>query len=68
MNGDLEAAGQLLAELRAAYRTLPQDIQVHVTHFLRERLLHQQLAQQGCELASGREAVIGVFEAQLRNS
>jgi hypothetical protein len=68
MNDDLEAAGQLLAELRAAYRTLPQDIQVNVTHLLREGLLDQQLQQQACELASGTEAVTGVFKAQLRIS
>jgi hypothetical protein len=66
MNGDLEAAGKLLAELRAAYRALPQDIQVHVTHLLRERVLHQQLPQSACELTPGTEAVIGVFKAQLR--
>jgi hypothetical protein len=66
MNGYIEAAGKLLADLRAAYRTLPQDIQLHVTHLLRERLLHQRLRQQVCELARGTEAVIGVFKTQLR--
>jgi hypothetical protein len=68
MNGDIEAAGKLLAELRVAYRDLPQQLQVHVAHLMRESLLHQQLRQQACELTPGIEAVIGVFNAQLRNS
>lgn len=36
MNGDIQAAGQLLAELREAYQSLPKHIQVHITSLLRE--------------------------------
>ena len=39
MNGDIQAAGKLLAELRQAYRRLPQHIQAHVAHLLRESTL-----------------------------
>lgn len=42
MNGDIQAAGKLLAELREAYRGLPQHIQVHVAYLLRESTLQTQ--------------------------
>jgi hypothetical protein len=42
MNGDIRAAGRLLAELREAYRRLPQHIQAHVTYVLLESMLQKQ--------------------------
>jgi hypothetical protein len=36
MYGDIQAAAKLLAELREAYRRLPQHIQVHIACLLRE--------------------------------
>jgi hypothetical protein len=36
MNCDTQTAGKLLTELREAYRRLPQPIQAHVAHLLRE--------------------------------
>jgi len=50
MDGDIQTAGQLLAELREAYRGLPQDIQVHVAYLLRESTLQTQPQQQAGEL------------------
>ena len=35
MDGDIQAAGKLLAELREAYRRLPQHVQADVAHLLR---------------------------------
>ncbi len=46
MNGDLQAAGKLLAELREAYRGLPKHIQVQVACLLRESTLQKQPPQQ----------------------
>jgi hypothetical protein len=46
MNGDIQAAAKLLAELREAYRGLPRHIQVHVRHLLRESTLQKQLGDQ----------------------
>jgi hypothetical protein len=37
MNGDIQAAAKLLAELREVYRGLPKHIQQHITCLLRER-------------------------------
>lgn len=42
MNRDIQAAGQLLAELREAYRGLPKHIQVRITYLLREITLQKQ--------------------------
>ena len=42
MNGDIQAAGKLLTELREAYRSLPQHVQMHVTRLLRESTLQKQ--------------------------
>jgi hypothetical protein len=42
MDGDIQAAGKLLAELRESYRRLPQHIQVHIAHLLRESTLLTQ--------------------------
>lgn len=42
MNGDIQAAGRLLAELREAYQSLPKHIQVHITYLLRESTLQAQ--------------------------
>ena len=39
MRGEMQAVGELLAELREAYRSVPKDIQVHVTYLLRESAL-----------------------------
>jgi len=39
MDGDIEAAGKLLAELRDSYRRLPQHIQAHIACLLRESTL-----------------------------
>lgn len=39
---DIQTAGKLLAELREAYRGLPQNLQEHVTCFLRESTLEKQ--------------------------
>ena len=39
MDGDIEAAGKLLAELRESYRRLPQHIQAHIACLLRESTL-----------------------------
>ena len=50
MNGDIQAAGKLLAELREAYRGLPPDIQVHVAYLLRESTLQTPPRQQAREL------------------
>ena len=36
MNGEIQAAGKLLTELREAYQGLPQHIQAHVKCLLRE--------------------------------
>ena len=49
MDGDIEAAGKLLAELRESYRRLPQHIQAHIACLLRESTL---LAQPGNEYGS----------------
>jgi hypothetical protein len=46
MNGDIQAAAKLLAELREAYRGLPRHIQVHVRHLLRESTLQKQFGDQ----------------------
>lgn len=43
MNVDLQSAGQLLAELRDAYRILPRHLQADVEHVL--RLLAQELGR-----------------------
>jgi hypothetical protein len=42
MDVEIQAARKLLAELREAYRGLPQHIQVHVTYLLRESSLQKQ--------------------------
>ncbi len=42
MDGDIQAAGKLLAELRESYRRLPQNIQAHVACLLRESTLLTQ--------------------------
>ena len=42
MDGDIQAAGKLLAELREAYRRLPQHVQADVAHLLRESTLQAQ--------------------------
>lgn len=42
MNGNIQAAGQLLAELRDAYRSLPKHIQMHIRHLLREGTVQTQ--------------------------
>jgi hypothetical protein len=42
MNGDIQSARKLLAELKGAYRGLPQHIQVHVTCLLRDSTLQKQ--------------------------
>ncbi len=39
---DTDVARRLLAELRKAYWSLPQHIQVHVACLLRESALHRQ--------------------------
>jgi hypothetical protein len=67
MNGEIQAAGELLAELREAYQDLPQHIRVHVMHLLRESSRQKQPRRQACELTPGTEAVISVFRTQLRN-
>ena len=41
-----ESSGKLLAELREAYRGLPQHIQVHVMSLLRESTLQKQSCDQ----------------------
>ena len=43
MKGNIQAAGKLLAELRIAYRSVPKDIQVHVTYLLRASSLQIEL-------------------------
>jgi len=50
MDGDVQAAEELLVELREAYRRLPQPIQVHVACLLRESTLQTQPRQQAREL------------------
>jgi hypothetical protein len=40
---DIQSAGKLLAELREAYRSLPQHIQVRVACLLRESTLPAQV-------------------------
>ena len=45
MNVDLQAAGELLAELRNAYRILPRHLQGDVAHVL--RVLAQELVATG---------------------
>jgi hypothetical protein len=67
MNGDIQAAGKLLAELREAYRGLPQHIQVHVTYLLRESTLQNNPEKSVRADTPGTEAVMGIFKAQLRN-
>ena len=42
MDGDIEAAGKLLADLRESYRRLPQHIQAHIACLLRESTLQAQ--------------------------
>jgi hypothetical protein len=49
MDGDIQAAGKLLAELRESYRRPPQHIQVHIACLLRESTL---LTQAGNKCAS----------------
>jgi hypothetical protein len=39
---DTQATGKLLAELREAYRSLPQNLQEHITYLLRESTLQKQ--------------------------
>jgi len=50
MDGDIQAAEKLLAELREAYRRLPQHIRVHIAHLLRESTRQNTTRQQACEL------------------
>jgi uncharacterized membrane-anchored protein YhcB (DUF1043 family) len=38
---DIQAAGELLEELREAYRRLPQHMKEHVTYLLRESTLQE---------------------------
>lgn len=47
MNGDMQATRKLLAELREAYRSLPQHARAHVTEVLRA-LAQEQAAQITC--------------------
>jgi uncharacterized membrane-anchored protein YhcB (DUF1043 family) len=68
MSVEFENAERLLVKLREAYRDLPQHIRVHVKYLLRESSLQKHPQRPVCELASGTEAVIGVFDTQLRNS
>jgi len=42
MDGDIQAAEKLLAELRESYRRLPQNIQAHIACLLRESTLPTQ--------------------------
>lgn len=44
MNGDIQATRKLLAELREAYRSLPQHARAHVTDVLRA-VAQEQAAQ-----------------------
>ena len=44
VDGDIQAAGRLLAELREAYRRLPPQVQANVAHLLRESTLQTQLS------------------------
>jgi hypothetical protein len=68
MSVEIENAERLLVELREAYRDLPQHVRAQVARLLRESSLQKHLRRPVCELASGTEAVIGVFETQLRSS
>jgi hypothetical protein len=47
MNGEIQAAGKLLGELRRAYQGLPQHIKVHVKCLLREKSLQKQTGDAG---------------------
>jgi hypothetical protein len=42
MNHEIQAAGNLLAELREAYQGLPQHVQAQVKCLLRENSLQKQ--------------------------
>ncbi|MGA3209854.1 MAG: hypothetical protein ABSD20_01025 [Terriglobales bacterium] len=42
MNGDIQAARKLLADLREGFRVLPKHIQVAVSCLLRETTLDKQ--------------------------
>jgi hypothetical protein len=46
MNGNIQAAGQLLAELREAYQSLPKQIQAYIAHLLRECTSQTQPGEQ----------------------
>jgi len=50
MNGDIQAARTLLAELREAYRGLPRHVQVQVMYLLRENTLTETIPRQASEL------------------
>lgn len=50
MNGNIQAARQLLAELREAFQSLPGHVQVQITYRLRESAPADVARPQACEL------------------
>lgn len=68
MNGDIQAAAKLLAELRDVYRELPRHLQVDVRHVLREYALQKQQATRGRAELVPAEVVRNPAGVQFRNS